>query len=166
MPRRLEDRLPDPDKEYKCGKPTYLTPEVQTQIVNALRLGAYHETAAGIAGIHVSTLRDWLRRGARERRRLREDSRAKPRKKEKVFAEFSEACEKASANSELGDLAVIARASSKQWQAAAWRLERKYPERYALRNRHEITGSNGGPLQVVTEIAFVGRDPDDADDQE
>lgn len=168
MPRKLEDRMPKVGKQRKHkpggGRPTDLTPETQKTIVKALEIGAYHETAAGAAGVHISTLRDWLRRGARERRRLRKNTKAKPLQSEKVYADFSDACEKAMASSELGDLKTIAKASARQWQAAAWRLERKYPDRYGRKDRHEVTGAKGEPLKIVTEVAFVGTTESEGDD--
>jgi len=33
------------------------------------------------------------------------------------------------------------------WQAAAWRLERKYPDKWG-RRRVEVTGPGGGPVQT------------------
>ena len=46
------------------GRPA-LTLEVQQAIINALRGGNYLETAGALAGISVSTLRNWLRAGRR-----------------------------------------------------------------------------------------------------
>lgn len=46
-------------------------------------------------------------------------------------AELSEAMKKADAEREAALVARIMRASDDTWQAAAWLLERKYPERYA-----------------------------------
>lgn len=169
MPRKLEDRIPGVHKKRKTkgkassGRPSSLTPEVQEIVVDALKAGAYHETAAGVVGVHISTLRDWLRRGARELRRLQRNPKAKPLKSERIYAAFSDACRKAMAGSELGDLKTIARASARQWQAAAWRLERKYPDRYGRRDRHEVTGAKGEPLKIVTEVAFVGADENPED---
>lgn len=34
------------------------------------------------------------------------------------------------------------------WQALAWLLERKYPERYARRTVTELVGADGGPIQT------------------
>lgn len=37
----------------------------------------------------------------------------------------------------------------KQWQAGAWWLERRFPDRYALQNRHDVSG--GCELRVKLE---------------
>lgn len=105
--------------QKKPGRPEKLTPELQQKIVDAIRMGAYIETAAAYAGINKSTLYDWMRRGARA--------------KSGKYKEFSNAIEKALAESEMRDLAVIAKASQENWQAAAWRLERKFPDRWGRR---------------------------------
>lgn len=105
--------------QKKTGRPEKLTPEVQQKIVDAIRMGAYIETAAAYAGINKSTLYDWMKRGARA--------------KSGKYKEFSNAIEKALAESEMRDLAVIAKASQENWQAAAWRLERKFPDRWGRR---------------------------------
>jgi len=125
-----------------------LTPELQKQIVKALKDGAYIETAAASVGIHRSTLHDWLRRGARERRRLSKSKRARPKKREAPFVAFSDTIQRVMADSELDDLRTIKKASKRHWQAAAWRLERKYPDRYGIRHRVEHTGRKDAPVQV------------------
>jgi transposase len=101
------------------GRPTKLTPEVQKRIIDALRAGNYVETAAAYAGIGRQTLYDWLHRGAKEGKG--------------AYHEFHEAVEKALAESEVRDVALIAKAAEAQWQAAAWRLERRAPERWGKR---------------------------------
>lgn len=105
--------------QKKPGRPEKLTPELQQKIVDAIRMGAYIETASAYAGINKSTLYDWMKRGARA--------------KSGKYKEFSNAIEKALAESEMRDLAVIAKASQENWQAAAWRLERKFPDRWGRR---------------------------------
>ncbi|MCS1351159.1 hypothetical protein [Mechercharimyces sp. CAU 1602] len=101
------------------ARPTKLTPDVQQKILDAIRLGNYLETAAAYAGISKSTLYDWLRRGERE--------------KSGRYKEFSDAVEKHLAEVEVRDLAVITRAAQENWRAAAWRLERKFPDRWGYR---------------------------------
>ena len=46
---------------------------------------------------------------------------------------FLTSVEKAQAESESRDVALVARAAADDWRAAAWRLERKSPRRYGPR---------------------------------
>jgi len=135
------------------GRPTDLTPEIQKTIVDALLAGAYIETAAAIAGISKVTFYKWARRGSREKRRLEKRRRARPSKRELPFISFVNAIKEAMAKSELADVLRIAKASQTQWQAAAWRLERKHPGRWGRREHLEHTGKDGGPIrtQVVSD---------------
>lgn len=114
------------------GRPNKLTPEIQQKIVDAIRMGNYIETAAAFAGINKSTLYDWLKKGARS--------------KSGKFREFSNAVEKALAESEIRDVAVISAASKDNWQAAAWRLERKFPDRWGRKSRIEANLEHSGHL--------------------
>jgi hypothetical protein len=41
---------------------------------------------------------------------------------------------------------ILPAAKNGQWQAAAWLLERRYPESFARTERQEISGSGGAPL--------------------
>jgi transposase len=116
----------------KLGRPEKLTPETQTEIVNALATGVYIETAAATAGISKNTLYDWIRKGTRlkAKEQLTEG--------EEKYVAFSDAVKKAMADSEMRDVALIARAAQTNWTAAAWHLERKYPKRWARREFREI----------------------------
>ena len=118
------------------GRPTKLTPEVQKQICDAIEAGNYIETAAAYAGINKDTLYRWLRDGAR----------AKKGKKKN----FSDAVQKALAKSEMRDVYIIGKAAENQWQAAAWRLERKFPDRWGRKDKQRLehTGKDGGAIQV------------------
>jgi transposase len=99
------------------GQPTKLTPETQEKILAAVRAGNYLETAAAFAGISKKTLYQWLQRGARTRTWT-------------IYRAFSEALAEALAVAEVADVANVARAAKDgQWQASAWRLERKFPDR-------------------------------------
>lgn len=157
------------------ARPTILTPELAEQIAQHIRAGAYAETAAAAAGIHKETFYAWLRDGAREKRRIAEDKPIPTRNGKRISkaeqerltmcAAFSDAINEAIAAAELTDIAIIGRAArgvpqtdengnqtgwlvTPQWQAAAWRLERKNPRRWGRTDKHEISGRDGEPVKV------------------
>jgi len=137
------------------GRPTKLDPEIQNTIVTAIRAGAYVETAVKFAGITKDTFYRWLDRAAVERERVNggENGR-RVRARELPFVEFSDAVLKAAASSELDDLVIINNARVADWHAAAWKLERKYPKRWGRKERMEVTGAEGGPLEIsLVELA-------------
>lgn len=120
------------------GRKTKLTPDVAQAIVTAIQAGNYQDTAAAHAGVHPATFYRWMERGAA-------DSKA-------PYREFREAVEKALAFAEVRDVALIAKAAETYWQAAAWRLERKFPDRWGRKERQEVTGASGGPVQHVVRV--------------
>jgi transposase len=117
------------------GRPTKLTPDIQVKIVDALKMGNYIETAAALAGINKTSIYEWLKRGARELERVENNPNARIRKEEEPFVKFSNAVQKAQAESEQRDLLIIAKAGQTDWKASAWRLERKYPQRWGRKER-------------------------------
>jgi len=131
----------------RTGRPDKLTPKLKEDLLKMIVTGNYIETAAAFVGIAQTTLREWMRRGEREAQRLNADPNARPIKSEEKYIELSEAIRQAQAESEVRDVVLIGRAAQDQWQAAAWRLERRYPDRWGKKERHELTGANGGPVQ-------------------
>lgn len=121
----------------KMGAPTKLTPELQATVVSFIRAGAYVETAAVAAGINKTTLYDWLKRGVAQTKG--------------IYRDFSNALEKAQAEAELLDINRINKAAADGvWQAAAWRLERKYADRWGRKDRIEHTGKGGDePIKLA-----------------
>jgi transposase len=107
-----------------AGRPTKLDADTSERICQAIRGGNYIETAAAIAGIHRDTLYSWLKRGRTE--------------EEGIHRDFVEEIDQALALAEKNALQTIEKASVDHWQAAAWRLERRFPERWG-RKRLEIT---------------------------
>ncbi|MFA4971966.1 MAG: hypothetical protein WC683_05085 [bacterium] len=147
--------------KHPGGRPTKLTPAIQKSITDMISLGNYIETASALAGISKNTLYDWLRRGAREKQRLHDNPRARMKKKEAPFVEFSDSVERALAESESVDIGYIATAAKTQWQAAAWRLERRFPDRWGRKDHSkiEMTGKDGQPLErIVIYLPDNGRD--------
>lgn len=114
---------------------TKLNKEVQDTICQVIANGHYQETAARAVGITPQTLCNWLARGREE--------------EEGIYFEFFEAVEKAKAAGEIRDLAVINNAAQDgSWQAAAWKLERKFPNRWGRMVRAEVSGVDGQPIKV------------------
>lgn len=114
------------------GRPQKLTPAVQRLICDTVRKGNYLETAAAFAGVAKSTLHDWLKRGANQKRGK--------------FREFSDAVREALAEADVLDVEKIH--ASRSWQAAAWKLERRHPEQFGRRSAVEVSGPGGAPVNV------------------
>lgn len=113
-----------------------LNEQRQKRIVQAIQLGATYEQAANYAGITYQTLRNWLRRAEDEIKRVEQSNRARIREAERPFIEILEAVKKAEGQAVVGWLAKIERAANGgNWQAAAWKLERRYPEDYGRQVR-------------------------------
>lgn len=151
-----------------AGRPTKLTPEIAQRIEQAVAAGNYLETAAAFAGISKQTLYKWLRKGARA--------------KSGEHRAFVDAVEKALAQAEVRDVANIARAASGydvvrtkerittdgkvermtetgrefSWQASAWRLERKYPDRWGRRVDVAVTGELSGEVSGEIGVKHEG----------
>lgn len=102
------------------GRPPKLTPEVTETVISALKVGAYLEVAAAFAGVDIPTLHRWLRKGQSARYKT-------------IYSEFRAAILQASAQCDVKDLLTIDAATKEYWAAAAWRLERRHPEHWAIR---------------------------------
>jgi hypothetical protein len=175
-----------------AGRPSIISRKLQDEICKAIRAGNYMETAAAYAGVSKDSLYEWMKRGAVERRRREHwGTKKKPGtqekrqhtlalKNEQPYLEFSDAVQKALADSEVADLLTVGKAakggelltveevekvfpdgrtekkirkemSAPQWQAAAWKLERRFPDKYGRRERLEHVGPEGGPIEVSSE---------------
>ena len=145
------------------ARPSKLTPEVQENICNWLKLGYYQEDAAIMAGISPSTYYEWMKKGESERVALEsgEDMLALPDTSlpasedgtpevEVVFPfmEFSEAVKKARAEAEGAHIKNIRKAADNGvWQASAWFLERSHPKKWGKRSQLDLVAENDEPVQ-------------------
>lgn len=118
------------------ARPSKLTEERAEAILNALRLGVTQENAARYGGVHPATYHRWLEEGGKD------DA-------DEKYREFRQAVEKARAEAEVRNVAIIADAAKRgTWQAAAWFLERSFPRQWSKTSRTELTGADGGPVSV------------------
>ena len=118
-----------------------LTPELQENICLAIKAGNYIETSCLFAGVSRSQYYKWLKRG-------RDDIESgEPTK----YSGFVCAIEQAMAEAEVRDIQRIDRAAeSGQWQAAAWRLERRYPDRWGKRQVDlNIDSQKSKPVTII-----------------
>lgn len=123
------------------------TPERTEHIIKALRAGNYLETAASMAGIHRATVYRWLNEGRDAEFKL--DAGERLSKDEEAKMAFYLEVDQARAEARAAALRVITNAATTgQWQAAAWFLERTAPQEYGRFQRTEISGPNEGPLEV------------------
>lgn len=138
---RIPDRLEATDRR-RVGRPTSLTQEVARTIIEAMRCGNFLESAAALAGVSVSSVRNWIRAGRRGQ--------------SPALAEFARAVAKARAEAEIADLNHIREDPS--WQAAAWRLERRHPKRWGRRTYKQKPKPEPpllSPEEVAAEIRAV-----------
>ena len=145
------------------ARPTKLTPEVQLEICNWLKLGYYQEDAAIMAGISASTYYEWMKKGELERVALEEGEKARtlpdtslPASEDGTpeielvypFMEFSEAVKKARAEAEGAHIRNIRKAADNGvWQASAWFLERSHPKKWGKRSQLDLVAENDEPVQ-------------------
>ena len=123
------------------------SPDTQDRFINAIKAGNYANVAAQYAGIHVATYHRYMQLGAEQTRG--------------IYHDFREAVKEAEAEAEARAVANVQLAAQQgQWTASAWMLERKHPERWGRRERREITGADGAPIEIASNVdihAVVGR---------
>lgn len=98
------------------GRPTKLTPELAKKAEQLLAAGNYVTTVCDYLGIDRSTWYKWLEQGKNANRGL--------------YFDFFNTVKKAEAESEVRAVTGILKAGGSQWQALAWFLERKFPDRW------------------------------------
>ena len=123
------------------GRPTKYTPDRVKKILEAIKLGVAYIDAANYGGITYETFNEWRKQNT----------------------EFSEAVEEAAGQAVVANMAKIQKAATEgSWQASAWILERRHPDRYG-RTRVELTGAEGGPVAIAANVVVVPKMADSAE---
>ncbi len=154
------DKAPDtsdprPPARRPLGRQSKLTDEVQRKIVEIVKIGGYLESAAMAAGIATGTLHRWMAEGD-------PDGNLPQHFKQR---EFREAVTRGRAEFEAIALAQIQKAATTgDWKASAWVLERTRPKEYGRRIQQEVSGPDGGPVttqdaSVAELLKLVGEGP-------
>lgn len=126
MPKRREKR-----KIPKPGRPTKIEPEIHQKLIESISAGNYLETAASYVGITPATVRNWMRRGAKEQ--ARRERCLDPKDDEAPFLVFYGDITAAMARAEERAVLQIVNAGKEHWQAALSFLERRFPQRWSAR---------------------------------
>ena len=127
------------------GSAPKLTEAIVEKIANAIRHGCYVETAVALNGLSKQTFYRWLKQ-------------AEGAGATQLHLQLSDAVKKAMAEAEARDLAVIDKSAQEGiWQAAAWRLERKHPERWGRQARVQVehSGVEGKPIEIAERNASL-----------
>ena len=98
------------------GRPSKFTPEITEKVLQNIRLGMRYKDAALAAGVSDRTFAEWRQKGEKA--------------KSGKYSRFSQSLHLAEAEGERALIARIQSAAKKQWQAAAWILERRHRERW------------------------------------
>lgn len=119
-------------KKHAGGAHPKYSPKVVELICKAVSKGQTYRHACALVGITVGTLCHWRN--------------TKP--------EFSEALRKADAKFITRNLALIEKGAKRNWFAAAWLLERKFPQDFA---RREVIIEPGEPKPELSEEQQINR---------
>ena len=116
-----------------------MTPEVHETIIDSVKAGMTYRLACVRVDIDESTLYRWLTAGETQVRGQ--------------FCEFRKDFMRAIADSAEVLLNQIRVKAPTDWRAAAFMLERRFPDDYGRRT--EVTGKDGGPVKVDTKTEHV-----------
>ena len=155
-----------------------MTPEVVTGIQAALRAGLGVERASDYVGINVRTVKGWLARG-RAAITASIDNDAPIPAEDQLYATFASEVDTSRAHAIARNITTVQTASQNgkpvldrngavqfdrdgnvvrepgDWRAAAWWLEHVHPDEFGRTSRVELTGANGGPVEM--ESVVVGQ---------
>ena len=101
------------------------------------------------AGVTYATFYNWLEKGEAA--------------KSGAYSEFCDTVSRAKADSALRLVSQITLQAPTDWRAAAFLLERRFPDDYGKRS--EITGKDGGPVKVDTKTQHVFQPTQEAWDE-
>lgn len=114
-----------------------LTKEVFDGIVAYVKAGAYVTHAANACGIESATFYRWIDRGLDE--------------PDSIYGLFRTEMMKAFSSAAIRNELIIQRAAPDDWKAAAWYLEKTFPDIYGKNKVSvELSGPDGLPLPAGT----------------
>ena len=167
-------------------RPPKLTEDIIDEIETALNIGASVEMAVNYAGVMVRTFYNWQKRGrelyaeleaeealheayAEAKRLAKKDETItvpeKPKKRrtltkyEKLYLQLFHVIETAKAVGGIQHLDYLRKLAPNNPNVSMWFLEKRYPEVFGRKERIELTGKDGGPIETddLTEVPLADR---------
>lgn len=122
-----------------------LNEEVIEKAYKLIAAGNYHKTVAQYLGIDESTWWRWLQKGETAK------------SKKSIYYKLFKQIKKAEAEAQMRNVAIVQEAAQESWQAAAWWLERRYPEEWGRKDQLRLgnTDDDGLRIQIVKVDAGV-----------
>ncbi len=118
-------------------RPTKYSKKLTENLCKWIRMGNNYKDACAMEGIHYDTFNQWR----------------------KQFSEFSVAIERSEALCKAACIARIHQAEAKDWRAASWILERRFPQEYSLRpsrlESHDIIEGAENARRVVDALIMA-----------
>lgn len=149
MPQRKIDRpKPNAIGATGSGSGTYLTEEVHKKFVQSLRAGNYISTICKHLGISRYTYYGWREKGKPSDIYDDDGTVIGTEYPDTIYGEFMRDVDHAIASSEINAVGALTSHFEDDWRAAAEFLSRKFPERWNPKVAVELTGKDGGPVQV------------------
>ena len=102
---------------------TKLTPELQKKLIKCIRAGSYIVVACRAVGISEFAFYDWIKKG---------------KKGIEPYTKFTKSVRQAQAIGELKIYSEIRSQVKKDWRAGMEILARKYPQRWAKKDKLEV----------------------------
>ena len=133
-----------------------LTRELISEAEKWIKAGNFTTVVCQYLGIHQSTWYRWMAEGEKAKKGIKK--------------EFYDRIKKAESHSEMRNVQLIQQAGNETWQAAAWYLERKFPDRWGKREKVDANLSHSGEVtnksvdlselttEELREIANLNRD--------
>jgi len=131
-------RRPITPKRRQIGEGTKINEAITEKIVQAVRIGAPLNTARAYAGVPTPTFNEWLRLG---------------REGWEPYVALVEKIDAAMAEGEMRDIARIDAGADKDWRAAGFKLERRFPERWGEKKQIEATVT-GRPFVDLSKLTL------------
>jgi hypothetical protein len=132
--------------------PKIADPAVYKTIIDLIEEGNYITTVANYAGIAPATLYTYLERGKNGY--------------DTLYHQFYLDVQKAWASAEVNTLRKLREHENADWRVSAWRLERTYPERYALKTITRTEVNISGEVQHKIKNDFADSLLDDPEKRE
>lgn len=160
-PVKVDKRRKTVRNPQGAGRPSILSDEVQAEFFNNRSMGLSFDRAAKLAGVSSTSVKNWRATG--------ETALAKPISKrtpheqkcvtfvtalEKIDSEWLRRCEivlnfslSPGQNKKTWEDATQAE-RSEATATAKWKLSHQAPEEYSTQTRTELTGADGGPVEI------------------